>query len=376
MTQAAPAEAQLTWDQAHAFRLQRHHLAGRALKHELAGVVADIGGAQAQLMSAAEMQIAVRVDCSVTDVRTALWKDKTLVKTWLMRGTLHLAPAKDLPIYTAAMTYAAGMRPSWLKYMQLTEPQFQDFAAEIGAALNGTPLTREELIAAVGKGKSPHIVGLLKSGWGGILKPAARSGTLCFGPNRGQSVTFVQPRSWLGSWRDVEPDEGLAEVARRYLRAYGPATKNDFARWWGNWPGIGLTAWKLLAPELVGVSIAGVRADILRADLESIQTASIDHSVRLLPLFDPYLLGHVNREHLFERAYAAKVSRTSGWISAVVLIGGSVKGTWTHAVQKNVLRIRVEPFGRLNAKAKAEIKRRAEELAQSLQLAGASVTGL
>lgn len=373
MIQTASAEAQLTWDQVHAFRLRRHHLATRAPKHELAGVVADIGGAQAQVMSAAELQVAVRVDCTVGDVRNALWKAKALVKTWLMRGTLHLAPAKDLPIYTAAMTYAARMRPSWLKYMQLTEPQFQDLAAEIGAALNGAPLTREELIAAVGKGKSPHIVDLLKSGWGGILKPAARSGKLCFGPNRGQSVTFVQPRTWLGSWRDVEPDQGLAEVARRYLRAYGPATKNDFARWWGNWPGVGVTAWKLLGPELVSVSVAGVRADLLRSDLESIRAASIDDSVQLLPLFDPYLLGHVNREHLFERAYAAKVSRTSGWISAVVLIAGRVQGTWTHAVEKNALRIRVEPFRPFKAKARAEIKRRADDLAQSLQLAGAAV---
>lgn len=81
MIQTAAPEAQLTWDQVHAFRLRRHHLCERAPKDELARVVADIGGAQAQLMSAAEMQIAVRVHCTVADVRNALWKDKTLVKT-------------------------------------------------------------------------------------------------------------------------------------------------------------------------------------------------------------------------------------------------------------------------------------------------------
>ena len=64
-----------------------------------------------------------------------------------------------------------------------------------------------------------------------MLKPAARSGRLCFGPNRGQSVTFVRPEAWLKSWRAVDPDAGLAEVARRYLRAYGPATAADLTAW-------------------------------------------------------------------------------------------------------------------------------------------------
>ena len=67
-------------------------------------MVGDINGVQAQLMSAAELQVGVRADCAVTDVRTALWKDKSLVKTWLMRGTLHLIPAADLPLYAAAMS--------------------------------------------------------------------------------------------------------------------------------------------------------------------------------------------------------------------------------------------------------------------------------
>src|SRR5204862_4385904 len=95
---------ELTWPQVHAFRLQRHHLSGRAPRKDLARVVGDIGGAQAQVMSAAELQIAVRADCTVQDVRKALWTDPSLVKTWLMRGPLHLPRAEALPLYTAAMS--------------------------------------------------------------------------------------------------------------------------------------------------------------------------------------------------------------------------------------------------------------------------------
>ena len=86
----ATTPTELSWAQVHAFRLQRHHLTRRAPKKDLAKVGGEIGGAQAQLMSAAERQIATWVDCKVADVREALWQEKSLVK-WLMRGTLHLA---------------------------------------------------------------------------------------------------------------------------------------------------------------------------------------------------------------------------------------------------------------------------------------------
>ena len=162
--------------------------------------------------------------------RRALWRDRKLVKTWLMRGTLHLVPADDLPVFTAAMSSHLVRSPAaWLKYTQLTEREFTDVIQAIGDALDGQALTREELIAKVGKGRSERIQIALKSGWGGLLKPVARKGMLCFGPSRGQSVTFVQPRQWLGRWRDLDPEAALVEMGRRYLRAYGPATKNDFA---------------------------------------------------------------------------------------------------------------------------------------------------
>ena len=291
-----------------------------------------------------------------------------------MRGTLHLASADELPTYTAAMSYEARMLPSWLKYMGLTEPQFFALESEIASALNGNPLTREELIALVGKDKPPKVRELLKSGWGGILKPAARSGALCFGPSRGQSVTFVRPQAWLGGWRKVDPAAAITEFARRYLRVYGPATKGDFVRWSGRWSGAATSAWKRLADELITVSVGGVKADLLASDLESMRNAETSESVQLLPAFDPYILGHVNRNHLFERAYASRVTRAAGWISAVVLVGGSVKGTWTHRVDKNVLRVHVDSFSPLTARVKAQVRQRAETLAQAFTANGSAVT--
>lgn len=375
MKTKVPPAHELSWAQVHAYRLAGHHLVRPAPKKHLATVVGDIGGVQAQVMSAAELQVAVRVDCRVEDVRDALWRRKTLVKTWLMRGTLHLVPSKDLPLYSAAMSrYGMRNTNAWLKWMQITEPELTDLIDAIGRALDGQALTREELIAKVGKGRPERVQLAMKSGWGGVLKPVARKGLLCFGPSRGQSVTFVGPEQWLGSWREMDPDAALIEVARRYLRAYGPATKSDFTRWWGTWPGVGKTAWAGLEDELVTVSVEGHSADLLAADLSRLARQPPIHSTLLLPGFDPYLMGHSSRDHLVEPAFLSNVSRTAGWISPVVLVDGRAVGTWSHEAVKRSLRIAVQPFKRLSPKTLPELRARAQSIAAALGLAEAQLT--
>ena len=356
--------AEVTWAQVHAFRVHRHHLSDATPRAGVVTVARDIGGAQAQVMSAAEMQIAVRSDATAAGVRHALWGDRTLVKTWLMRGTLHLVPGDDLPLYTAAMQGDwIKTRNSWLTYLQITEAQMTRLIDRIGEAMDGTPMTRQEILERVGHGHSERVLETLRSGWGGMLKPVAGRGLLCFGPSRGQSVTFVNPRRWLASWRTIDPHDAITEIARRYLRAYGPATRNDFARWWGTGSGASRAAWSGLAPALATVSAEGFHGDVLASDLQALSGASIEDSVALLPSFDPYLMGHTSRDHLMEKAHATKVSRTAGWISAVVLVDGRVEGTWTGQLSRSGLTINVTPFRRLPAWATAEIRRRARALA-------------
>jgi len=365
---------EVSWAQVHAYRLERHHLIQRAAKKDITRVVGDISGVQAQVMSAAEMQVGVRAECRPADVRDALWKKKTLAKTWLMRGTLHLVPSSELPVFAAAMS-ARWMRATnaWLKFVQMSESELYAVVDDIGAALDDRPLTREELIAKVAKGRPSRIQEALKSGWGGLLKPVARKGLLCFGPSKGSSVTFVNPRKWLPAWREIDPVEALTEMARRYLRSYGPATRDDFGRWWGNWQGVGKAAWTGLEQELTPVSIEGRRADILATEVKALTSKKTPASAQLLPAFDPYLMGHSTREHLFDSRYRARVSRVAGWISPVVLIDGRVEGTWTHEVKKKQLVITIEPFTRIPAKVKPRLRERASEIGEALGFSGAAV---
>jgi Winged helix DNA-binding domain len=319
-------------------------------------------------MSAAELQIAVRCDCTVQDVRDALWKRKTLVKTWLMRGTLHLARATDLPIFTAAMSKRwIRVNNAWLKFFNVTEAEVWELTDDIGKALDGAPKTREQVIDAVASGRHERIREALRSGWGGMLKPAARNGRLCFGPSRGQSVTFVSPQKWLDGWRDADPESALTEMARRYVHSYGPSNQADFAYWWGNWSGVGVAAWAGLKHELVPVSVEGWRAHVLRDDLERIAAVKPPATrVQLLPNFDPYLMGHAKRDHLFDREHGPKVSRTAGWISPVILVDGRVEGVWAYSLTKNRMKAELRPFAALKSRTIAEAKARAEAIAVAM----------
>jgi len=300
-------------------------------------------------------------------VRDALWKRKTLVKTWLMRGTLHLARASDLPLYTAATSRRwIQVSNAWLRYIELSETELWELVDAIGDALDGTPRTREELIAAVRRGRSARVHEYMRSGWGGMLKPAARNGRLCFGPSRGQSVTFVSPRAWLRRWHDVDPEGALTEVARRYLRAYGPANKEDFAYWWGHWTGVAVAGWAGLKDDLVAVTVEGRRAHMLAADLKRVPARSRGTNVQLLPNFDPYLMGQRHRDHLFDAIHRSKVSRTAGWISPVVLVDGRVEAVWSYTLSKGRMQVEIKPFETLAPKVVNLAGARAEAIAASL----------
>lgn len=360
------AVAHVSWPQVHAFRMARHSLTTRAPKRALVKTVGAVGGVQAQVMSAAELQTVVRIDASVTDVRHALWTDRVLVKTWLMRGTLHLVPAADLPSYAAAFG-SVRPRESWLRFFGMSERDLEALIDAVGAALSDEPMTKDEIVAAVGTGRSRVVREWLRSGWGGLLKPVARRGLLCFGPSRGTSVTFVRPSVWLRDWREVDPEAALADLARRYLRAYGPATKRDFARWSGpSFARLANASWSSIADERVPVSVDGDAKEMLASDVDALVASRPARSVRLLPLFDPYLMGHASRDHLFDRVHAPKVSRTAGWISAVVLVDGRVTGTWTHEIVGDALRLHVVPFAPLAPRVASQITVRAREIAHAL----------
>jgi inner membrane transporter RhtA len=135
-------------------------------------------------------------------------------------------------------------------------------------------------------------------------------------------VTFAHARHWLGGWRAADGAASRVELVRRYLRAYGPATRADFERWAGMLPPLSRPAWTACLPETVEVE--GRKVWAMAGDLAALREAEPADKVRLVPNFDSYLLGHRDRTAVVPRAHAARIYRSAGWVWATVLKQGTL----------------------------------------------------
>jgi hypothetical protein len=371
------AQLSVTWPQVCGWRLAQQCVT--APDADPLQVAARLGGVQAQVTSSAEFTLGLR-STAATAVDRMLETDRTLVKTWAMRGTLHWLPTTEYPMWVAALRSREWrITPAWEKYHGVTKTELEAITDAIPDALEGRQLTRDELAQRLAEVTgSPHLEAQLRSGWGAVLKPAANRGLLCFGPGRGRNVTFVRPQDWLGTMpEEPDADGALRAVLMRFLDAYGPATHNDFARWFGvaEKPARALMATH--ADDLVVVDVDGTAAWVSPEGAESLARAEPATGVHLLGGFDPYVLAPLShRAAIIPEGHLDDVSRTAGWISAVVLVDGFVAGTWTADDTTDGTRLRVQPFVPLTPQVTAALADRAGALAaRGLVPAPVSVLG-
>src|SRR5438876_6627620 len=288
--------AKISWKQALAWRMRRQ-LLDPVGDESAVGVVRQLCSVQAQVASFAELCVRVRRTRSKPgDVGRAL-SDGRLIKTWAMRGTLHLLTPEDAGAFLSLIASGRSWeRPSWQKYFGVTPKQLDALREVIRETLAGKVLTREELIGAVTARRGyGHLGEAMRSGWGTLLKPYAWQGDLCFGPSQGNRVTFTTPRAASSRWAGVpEPDEAAPLAIAAYLRAYGPADADAF----GNWLGSGriskrrIRSWfEAVGPRLAAVEVGGEHAYVLAADLDDLVSTKPTRAVRLLPGFDQFVMG-------------------------------------------------------------------------------------
>jgi hypothetical protein len=363
----------LKWSQVNAWRSSQHYLSRRLDRQDFIQAVTRIGGIQAQVMSAAELALGVRVDeLSPQIIQSTLLQERTLIKTWAMRATLHLIAASELPLYVAARSVDDPR--NWVGYFEyygISKSHYETYLAAAPEILGSEPMRREQLATALAeKTGVPELRDLIISkGWGSPLKPLAWRGDLCFGPNNGQNVTFVNPRKWIGEWQSIEPYPALQEMARRYLRAYGPATVEEFALWWGMRLTPARKLFRSLANELEQVEVEGWPALALQETLEPLQNSELTGSVNLLPLFDAYVMGigrGLDIEPILPKAYQSLVYRPQGWISAVVLVDGYIKGTWVTTSRTSQTILKVNLFSPVSAAVRTGLEAEAERLSAFL----------
>ena len=352
--------AELRARRAAAQRLDRPGAAGPA------DLVRALLAVQAQDARAARLALRARsagLDAAVVD--TAVSDDRSIVLAWLMRGTLHLVAREDhawLLGLTAPRQEAGGARR--LAQEGVSPGDAERALAVVERALGDDgPLTRAELgarIAAAGvrsEGQAlPHLLAL-----------AARRGIAVHGPVAAGEQRFALARDWLGA-APVVPlagaarDSALSELARRYLAAHGPASAGprDLGR-------------PSAARRARGSRGGGVRdrrgpgsGDLVdlavRRDGGDPPAAALEP--RLLPAFDPYLLGWKDRGFAVPARHARRVHPGGGMLRPVATADGRAVGTWTARRRDGRLAVAVEAFGRIPSAVRTALDAEAADVAR------------
>ncbi len=333
-------------------------------------VAGAICGIQAQVMSAAELALRARVrGLRRQDVRDALWRDRSLVKTWCMRGAVHLIPSSDLSMFLGALRQPEARAFSWIVRDGLSAKGIDEAVRAIERALGDGPLRRRELADRVGQEAGAAARRWVSHSWGGVVKVACARGLVCFGPDEENEVTFVRMEDWLPGVEGLPVSDAKVRLLRRYLKAYGPATGADYTLWTGlTAPGVRET-WGAIGSEIHLVDVGGRRAWILREDLASLRhSRGSEHVVNLLPSFDALLLGHKDKGHLVDAAHYKRVYRKAGWLSPVVLVDGRVFGVWSYHRRGEHLDIALQSFQTVTRAVREGIEAEAEDLRRFLEV--------
>jgi Winged helix DNA-binding domain len=300
---------------------------------DAANAVRHVVGVQAQEPVAGALSIRVRTDgLTHSDVSRALTEERSVVRLWAMRGTIHIVAAEDAA-WLVDLLAPVALTASHRRLGQLGVPE--DDRPRAVALIRSTlakhgPLTRAELMGPLAR------AGITTSGQAAAHLPqiAALEGHVCFGPPRGGKPSFVLRDDWLG--RDLPRlprEEAVAELARRYLRAFGPAQPEDLAAW----SGLPLRDARAGWPESIPPPVTGDAPD--------------PPVVRLLPAFDTYLLGYRSREFAVPPEHARKVWPGGGIVRPTVVVNGRGAATWS----RNGTKIELEPFGEGHIAAAEEI---------------------
>lgn len=310
-------------------RLVAQRIAGPALPTP-AAAVRWLTAMQAQDLRGALSSVAVRTTGGRKQVEAAL-NTGEIVRSWPMRGTLHLVAAEDLTwLLDLLAPRVIASRARRYAELGLDQEAFDRARRAAESALaGGAALTRAELLAVFARaGVDPggqrgyHLIGQL-----------AQTGTLCLGPMRDGSQLFVLTAEWVRNPRRLEREAALAELATRFFRSHGPATLKDFIRWTNLTAADARAGLSLARPQLDRMEVDGVEMLLDPATPELLRAAGRRaRGVFLLPGFDELVLGYADRSVVLPPAYADRVvPGGNGIFQPTVVSDGRIVGTWRYA---------------------------------------------
>jgi Winged helix DNA-binding domain len=336
---------------------------------DVAQVVKAVCGIQAQDVYAATLAVRTRsVGLVVTGVEQARVRDRSIVRTWGPRGTLHLLATEDIGWLLPLLgpVFVAGDRRR-REELGLSEHACVQGMRIIRSVLaNEGSLTRAEIVERLAT-NGIHLEGQARPH---LLARAALEGLICLGPDRGSEPTYVLLNDWIDhehTGHSLSEDEAYAELTRRYLSAYGPATPGDQAAWSGLPLSKTRAAWQRIEGELLEVETASSPVWMLKKHEEWLDELPADISiVRLLPRFDIYLLGYQKRDLAVPVQYTKRINAGGGIVHPTVLVDGRAVGTWKSKRVKNHLVVMVEPFEQLAPEMNKGLEAEVEDIGRFL----------
>jgi hypothetical protein len=309
-----------------------------------ADVVSWFGAVQAQDYLGALWGVGQRCkEATEASVEKAI-ADKTIVRSWPMRGTLHFVAAAD------ARWMFELLMPRVQSRIEARNQQFELDKATLArsrkliikALQDGRQLRRDALYSLL------EAEGISTSAQRGlhILIHIAHERVICFGARQGKQPTFTLFDEWVPAAKPFARDEALAELARRYFTSHGPATLQDFIWWSGLTTADARTAVELAKPQLVQEVIDG--QSYWLASTSPSQKAK-SPAVYLLPPYDEYTVAYKDRSAVLDPAYSSKVNTGYGIFSPIVVLNGQVVGSWKRAIKRDKVELTPNlfiPFGK------------------------------
>jgi hypothetical protein len=306
-----------------------------------AEVVTWLGAVQAQDYLGSLWAVGQRTQTAVeADIEQAI-ADRTIVRTWPMRGTLHFVVPADvrwmLPLLTPRIVARNAQRLR--TQFDLDEAVFARSKEVLWKALHGhQQLTRDAVYQAL---EAAQIPAARQRGLH-ILWRLAQDGVICCGPRAGKQPTFVLLDEWLPPARVLKRDEALAELARRYFTSHGPATVLDFAWWSGLSTTEARTALELAKPHLIHEASGD---QVYWFSPHGSAATAISAAAYLLPAFDEFSVAYKDRSLLLDEARTGKVKPANNvLLGPIIVIKGHAVGAWKRTLQKKVLHITPHPF--------------------------------
>ena len=332
--------------------LARHRLRAQGIAQPASttpeAIVTHLGAMQAQDYAGALWSVGLRIaGATRADVERAV-VDRTIVRTWPMRGTLHFIPAADarwmLELLTPRIMKGAAGRH---RQLELDDAAFRRSRALVGRVLKSEPvLSRGAIFAALEKG------GISTTGQRGIhiLQRLSMERMLCYGPPAEKQPTFALFDDWIRTSRQLDRDDALRTIAERFFVSHGPATLRDFV-WW-----TGLT----VADAKIGLGLAQPLLERVAADggehwmsKEGLAAAAPEAPAHLLPGFDEFMLGYKDRSAALPARYAGRiVPGGNGMFLSTLVLDGQVYGTWRRSAGAKTTVLEASPFTRLKAAQK------------------------